>query len=515
MALADLLANPDADWVYLLDAQPLVDATPTTQDVGFSRGAVISPLFGGTARQFPPALLQALNVTTQINPLGLLAGPSTSFGAIEIENGDGRWDSLIDLAWDGRPVVVKLGRPTDALASFEAIFTGKAIQLLYDESRLSILIRDHGIDLANPIQTNLYAGDGTSYEGNADLKDVPKPLAFGSPKNITPVKVDGSTDRDIYQVHDGKAKSITVYDQMVALTNAGDVSDLTTAAAPTAGQYKTDLNRGLFRLGAKPAGIVTCDVEGENNGASVTFPQKCSDIVKHILLTYTGRVSGDLDSTSFTDLNTDAAAFLSLYTGTTAPSIAQVIGELLDSVGAYYYFDRNGKVIVGQAKFRTPSLTLDYSSAQIASLRRVRGLNPVWYVKLGWKRMWTVLRATDFAGAVTQATRDERSLEYRYAGSGDTGHLALHALAEAVERRGHLDSSSDAASEAVRQQALLEAHDRIIEIDARNVQFQIDPGDTITVKHPRYGFDGSGLDAFVLGVTENSNGRATRLTVLV
>ena len=336
---------------------------------------------------------------------------------------------------------------------------------------------------------------------------------------MPPVKHDGSTNNLIYQVHDGATKSIIPYDGLNALsldTTFGTGGDSTNVMAWTQslGKYVTDLSRGVFRLGGAPGKTLTCDVEGENAGASVTFPQTCSDIVKHILLTYSGRASGDLDAASFTQLGTDSTAPLSYYTGTAQLTIAQVMTELLDSVGGYYYLGRDGKVVVGQMRWRTPAATLSYSAGQIASIARVRGPAPVWLVKCGYKRMWTVMRSTDFAGAVTQAVRDERGREWRFAGSADSAHLSLHALAEALTRFSHFDSSSDASAEAARQQAMHELHDRVFNIDARNVQFQIDPGDTITVTHPRYGF-GSGRDCFVVGVTENSNGRATQLQVVV
>lgn len=513
--LQELLDNPDSPWVFLLYVNALLDATPTVQVVRFSKGAEARTNFGDANGQYFPYLRQALSMATQINPLELGERADTSFGVVQVAlSDDGHFDSMADLAFDGRQLLIYLGLPTDDLAFFNELFRGYAERVYYDERLFSIVLRDPGIAFDKPIQSTLYLGDGTTYEGGAELEGTPKPICFGKPLNITPVLVDSGSL--IYQIHDGEIKALaSVRDQGVQLVSDGDTTDLTTWT-PIAGRFKTDLSRGCFRLGQKAVGMVTCDPEGDNDCPDVTFPQSAAEIVRRVAKQRAGLASGDLDSASFTQLDTDAPYDLSYYTGTSNPSIAQVLDEVLGSVGGFRYFNRSGDLVVGQMRFGTSSRTLDYDRGHIAGIRLEQDSpQPAWRLRLGYARKWTVMGPADFAGATSAAFRDSRSREFNYRVEKDEAIRDLHALARAIKRPSLIDSSTDAGTEATRQFDILKAV-RVFEVEARRQQFQMAPGQTITIKHPRFGFS-AGKDAVVLGVTENENSRdnGTRLRVAV
>jgi hypothetical protein len=523
--LQEILDNPDLPWVYLLYVNALVDATPTTRVVRFSAGAKARTTFGDPQGQYFPFLTPSIQIATHINPLGLGERADTSYGVVQIgwsPDGQANHDDLANLAYDGRLLIVYLGLPTDDLVNFNELFRGYAETVYFDESKFSIVLRDPQARFDVPIQANLYLGDSSTYEGDAQLEDVPKPLCFGTPLNVTPVPVSGGTPGLlIYQVHDGEIKAITnVYDRGEALINAGDITDPTPIAdlsawTPVLGEYKTDLARGCFRLGAQPQGQITCDVDGDNDCPDVTFPQTAAEIVRRIAKRHGGLVSGDLDSASFTQLDTDAPYTLSLYTGTQNPTIAQVIDKVLGSVGGYRYTNRSGDLVVGQMRFRTSTRTIDYAQGHIASLRMLRGPQAAKRVTLGYERKWTVQSRTDFTGGTaTENFMARRSQEYLFRFDVDATTASLHALARVVRAGTLLDASNDAGDEAARQLVILKSA-RIFEVQARREQFQIDPGETITIQHPRYGF-AAGKDAVVLSVVENTGGvRPTVLRVAV
>lgn len=515
--LQELLDNPDdpaRPWVYLLYVVALVDATPTTRIVRFSQGAKARTTFGDANGQYFPYLHEAISLSQHINPLELGERADTTFGVVKIAWGDGgdtHFDDLANLAYDGRLLLIYLGLPTDDLVNFNELFRGYAEAIYFDEQSLSIVIRDPALVIDKPIQENLYLGDGSTYEGGADLEGIPKPLCFGKPINITPVLVNAGSL--IYQVHDGEIKALaSVRDQGVQLVSDGDTSDLTTWT-PIAGRFKTDLARGCFALGQKAVGMVTCDPEGDNDCPDVTFPQSAAEIVRRIVKRHGGLAGGDLDSASFTQLDTDAPYALSLYTGTQNPPISAVLDEVLGSVGGYRYFNRSGDLVVGQMQFGTSTRTLEYSQGHIMSLRMLRSPQPAWRVRLGYGRKWTVMGPADFAGSTTAAFRDSRSREYTYRVEKDTAVQDLHAMARAIKKGSLIDSSADAATEAARQFAILSTA-RIFEVRAARSQFQMAPGQTITITHPRFGFD-AGKEAVVLGITENSLTRETTLRVVV
>lgn len=506
--LAELLALPRESLVYILDATP-VDSLGADVPIGYSRGRVTRPLFGETTRQFAPRLVRALSISTQTNPLGLGERNDSSVGVIEVAWQDGLDDDLAALAFDGRPITIRLGRNGDALASCPVLYTGRGEATYWTESRFSIVLRDPQIAFDKPIQSAFYLGDGSTYEGGADLEGFPKPIALGQPRNVTPVKVDGTTANLIYQFHDGRAKAVdAVYVNGVAWINDGDTANLP-AWTPIAGRFKTDLDRGMFRLGSQPNGLVTADVQGDNACPDVTFPQRAADLVRRIAKQRAGLTAGEIDATALATLNSNAPYALSFYTGTQNPTIAEVLDEILGSVGGFRYFTAAGVLVMGQLRFRPATFSISRAAAQIAAdgLRVPRQAPPAYSVKLGYGRMWTVMQPNDFAGVVSDAFRAERSTEFRYRSSSDSSVSDRYATAREIVEPTLIDSSTHADLEAYRRLLLLKSA-RVVEIDARRVPYQITPGQTITVTHPRFGFD-AGVSVAALGVSEDADSCAT------
>lgn len=84
-------------------------------------------------------------------------------GRIAWGNADGAYDTYVeDYAIDGRQVVIRLGRKTDALKDHLVIFRGVAIDWEADEDSVSLTVRDRGAELDVPAQPNVYDGVGST-----------------------------------------------------------------------------------------------------------------------------------------------------------------------------------------------------------------------------------------------------------------------------------------------------------------------------------------------------------------
>ena len=293
MALSDILTAPDADWVYL------VEVTLPGGMRQWSHGRIVSPRFGETMRQFPPYLRNPLQTQTNINPLDVAGGiDGTSIGVIEVMwEPDLGIDDLGRELWEGAPIAVYLGLASYTRASFHLLFSGMVEGITFDDASIKIVTRTAGWKLDANIQANEYAGNDTAYEGSASLKGVPKPIGIGIVYNATAVCVDYPGAYNwVYQINDGPISSITaVVDRGgPALTHEDDVSTSPHSPVgdwnapgtslenwiPRAGQYVTDLARGLFRLATAPLGVVTCGFVGVSNDAdaSLGIPLKCKDV---------------------------------------------------------------------------------------------------------------------------------------------------------------------------------------------------------------------------------------------
>jgi hypothetical protein len=115
--------------------------------------------------------------------------------------------------------------------------------------------------------SGVYTGTG-GYEGVPEIRGVLKPLAFGNCRRIVPICID--PELNLYQVHDGPISDVpSVYDSGYLLIQLLDSDDLL-AWVPnelevSAGGYKLDSSRGIFRLACKPNGQILLDCIGLEN----------------------------------------------------------------------------------------------------------------------------------------------------------------------------------------------------------------------------------------------------------
>jgi hypothetical protein len=198
-----------------------------------------------------------------------------------------------------------------------------------DEVRINI--RDFGYKLDVPMQTNIYLGTGEQ-EGGADLANKAKPLAFGTPHEITPPLVNATFL--IYQVNDGAVQSIdAVYDRGVALTFSANFATyaLLKAASISAGFYSTCTAQGYFRLGALGE-FITCDVHGDNRDG---YLDKTADLARWAIRNRTTLIDPtDLDTNTFAAVNTARPAPIEYWIGpddtlTVADFISNIMGGIL------------------------------------------------------------------------------------------------------------------------------------------------------------------------------------------
>ncbi len=168
---------------------------------GYTTGPADTP----TNTYYEPRVIQPGTIKQSMFDDGTTGGASkTGYGEIVLSNPDGELDGVLDYGLDGQQVVVRAGQPGAPYPSgFATVLTGTMEQPVGGD-KLSIRIRDRQAELNVPIQPEKYLGNNAlplGLEGVDDLKGKPKPLLFGSRKNITPVLVN--TSKLIYQVNDG------------------------------------------------------------------------------------------------------------------------------------------------------------------------------------------------------------------------------------------------------------------------------------------------------------------------
>ena len=298
------------------------------------------------------------------------AGSAPSIGRLAVVIADGELDEITGYNFTGFRIRIWTGADTD-FADYTLRYSGVCKDMEFSQDLLQLTLSDFSTQFDAPLGTPVFAGTGGA-EGTSDLKDVLKPACFGQVFNMEPVLVD-ATDL-IYQVHFREIEAIDgVFDLAAELTSDGDTADLA-AWTPVAGKYKTDLSKGLFRLGAKPAGLITADVRGDSNGGYVS---SAGDLVVRVLQ-FADTENITVDPGVITALNTANSAPCSLQIKA-ALNVSQVLDALLRSIGGYWYVDWLGNLQLGVVEFGASAASLDDS--EVSGLQRVATRPPVWQLK--------------------------------------------------------------------------------------------------------------------------------------
>ena len=291
----------------------------------------ISPMRSGDGARpnqyYDPRIVDISPFTKSMFGTGRTSGSTASGGGeLVLTNADGALDAYHRWGFSGRTCTLYAGKYEQDFANYSKVLIATLEQPSYafsagSEATLTFRLRDRARLLEIPIQANLYLGtnDGlVGFEGtDDDLLDKPKPLCFGECYNITPILCNSQVG--VYQIHDG------AIEQIVAVYDMGEV--ITT--------YTEDLANGRFTLSSAAISAITCTVKGAK---PLTYLSTTADIVQHVLETYGGLLTSDIDTLSIATLNTDNSAAVGIYL-TEDTTITAVIDELMLSIGGFWGFD--------------------------------------------------------------------------------------------------------------------------------------------------------------------------------
>lgn len=516
--ITSLLLNPDARRYYVLKVEPYNPATGTTLTRWYSSGIITVPGFSGV---WKPRLVDAFNVATDLfdGPFGLGGQGRPAYGTISIAIGDEverntiLRDDFAWLDWHRRNVTLYMGgHPDDGWTwdDYVVIFRGSSDEVTWDEDRLVLIIRDPTVKLNDPVQGTLYLGTGND-EGDENMEGQPKPLAFGRLRNVSPVLVDRLNL--IYQLHDGPIVAIdAVYDKGEAYTSDGDlpgpITDLRDYEwlPSETGRYITDLAKGLFRLSTQPNGALTVDLQGDSDGG--TLHEFQGSLIRRILTGFCDWTDAELDLSSIGQLDATARE-VAIYITQSTP-VGTVVDSLLAPHG-FRTYNTTGQLVVGHVQFRTSILTLE--PPRIVSIFRDRTPPPLWRLSLGYARNWTLMDEADLSIAEDIALdADFATNEWRRKVMSDDTVRVRNPSAEDKEVDSLFVHDHDAIHEAEELFNLYRYDRDFYRVTAARIQFRVRVGQTVKLKHPRFGlFDGRGF--IVMTIAENTTLGTTELVL--
>jgi hypothetical protein len=343
--------------------------------------------------------------------------------------------------------------------------------------------------------------------GGVDLKDRGVPIAMGRCRNVEPVVEDRAGLK--LRVGDGPGEDVDVIRVAgSALTKVG--------GAPGAGQYVIDVAAMRITLGSAPANgeVPTCDVKGDKRGA--IWRTTVADLVREIAVARGGLVDpDDLDVVSFATLNALCGATVGIWIqdGTQVP-IAAVLDDLVNSIGAFWGFRRDGNLQVGQLEAPSGTPAAEFGPTEILSLRPSQMVLPIGKQTVGYARNWRVMSENELAGiAWTNGFRDFATQEYRLtAEAARAATLTKHPLARTDRWTTLIDQEADAV--AVRD-FLLDRDGptpQFFEVVVKAQPFVIELASVVRLIDHAYGLS-NGADFRVIEMDENSAASEIAMTV--
>lgn len=466
-------------------------------------------------QSFPARLTQPITYTRSIGDGNRFGGSiARSNGEVVFANMDGLYDTVaVNHAVDGREVIIKRLRINGASdVSYNASETIARLYGSYFEAncyQAVLTVRDKLYLLDLPFQDSFFAGSGGA-EGGDDLKNVPKPEAFGYCWNEEPVYLGVISGKHSYYVSDNIDSVPAARDRGVALTLV--------ASAPTSGQYSFNSSTGVLTIGGSLPEQLTVDIQGKINGSP--FMDKTGEIILYILQNYTTLAAEEIDIGSFDTVDVQQPAPVGLYVKG-EQTVVSVVNQLLAGIGAFLRVTREGRVAIGifRAPDGKPRITIDDGVLlrrgdrfDVERITPPAGVTPaVWRVHVGWKPNGTV--QTDLASTATEDDKEFAEQAFRISSVKTDAVQTRHKYAQELNVDGRFLYEADAETEATRLLALYAPGRSVFRIGVKAVYSPIlDINEVVRFTFPRWGFD-QGILGRIVGVSLDASTNTMQLTV--
>lgn len=457
-------------------------------------------------RTFYARLEEFGDVTVQVpqSDLGYGGIAEPRIGIIRVSLHNSSFDFLTQQDWDGRSFTIWIGSTDEDINLYPIAIRGYIQSAEWDQDYLSFHVRDAGILLDRPLQTNTYAGTG-GLDGGDDLEGRVKPLCYGEVSLPEPIEVN--KDLHIYQFHDGPIHAITNPHQgLVPLTILGDFPGTLETWQPTqqevsSGGVRTDLSIGMMRLAAPPGGRVgALQVRGER---SLPTQARLSDVIQLIFQRNLPELNIDRNSfAAFANLRPHG---IGIYIKEET-TVRDTVTRLINSVGGIVSLNRLNSVYVKSGFREEPVAFITEGQIDEGSIQRNTLPNPGLQHRFAFLRTWTQYTKSDFLAGAHEFLTNFALEEYRYAVFGGpyapgianrfpNGHTKT--IITFYNTQPHIAVYAEYLIH--REQAFRDVYN----ITIKNLSWEINVGDTILLQLSRWGLDVPRM-GLIIGVTELS-----------
>ena len=443
--------------ILLVEASVLSGGIETTRylsNSGFITGSADSP----ANTNYLPVVSGNIETTETISITG---NASFSFTDIEILNVNGMFDSWLLDTWNNRPLRVYLGYNWNSRSQFTLIFDGIIAALgSKTYTTLNLSVRDKLQRLNAPLSENTLGGLSVN-------KDSIIPYTFGEVFNISPLLTNDPTHE--YQVSGSPIEDIIeVRDNGVPLT------------------VTKFLATGKFTLPARPAGVITCSVQGYKPSI---YYNDIANTISNIVLNF-GKATdvfepSDIDSDNFLAFRTTHMQGVGYYVAA-KENIISIIQALAASVGAQVLCNRLGKLQLFQVDVSgTPTFEITENMMLANSLSIVSRPDVQSSVVLNYCRNYST--QDNLETGVVPTSKEIFKKEWNVVTQTDSEVAAEYKhsiLPEPVNS--HLLNAAEATTEALRRLNLWKVQRTVFQFQGIPPLASLQIGQKVMLKHPRF-----------------------------
>lgn len=487
------LSDPKAIRVVLCEPVVRIGGVETT--LYLSSDAYVTGAADTPASQFYQPIISGLSAS---ETLSLTGDATMTIGDVEIRNLNGSLDVWFTYVWANRTLPAWIGDPRWPRADFRMIFNGITADI-DSKSRdvINLKLRDKMQRLNNAVsETKLstIVTDGPTLAALSN-KDAIVPVALGEVFNVTPLLVNAATLEYQYSLY-ATEDVIEVRDNGIPVANTSIGWTVTTKTPATA----------RFKLGAAPAGAVTCSVQGDKPSA---YTNTVAGSVQRLVTGFgksTDRfVAGDLDATSLAAFDTAHPQPVGLYLSDRI-NVITACQQLAASIGACVTTTRLGLLKLIQIDLASPVSTFDIRPYHMADhdISISQRTEVVAAVKLGFCKDWTLQ-----PGLTTSLSATDKELfdtEWLTTTQVDATTQSVYKLsADPIQEDTLLLRRTDADAEATRRLNMKKVPRAVYQFNSALGSaelLQLVLGQIVTIYHPRFNLAAGGV-GMVVSLTPN------------
>lgn len=358
-------------------------------------GAAANALtMGADGYEWQPAIVRLPRYTLQTLDEGLTGRVQSGRGDCAISlNMIGNVPDVGQLQWVGAPIEIYRGDGM-ALADTSREFLGRVVSGVPDPDT-NIAALSFEVDIAAmdvDLLTAEYTGGG-GINGDPEFKGKLKPAGFGSPKNVPVEIID--TVNNIAQI-DGYGHTVsvtTLYENLADFgPSVGDFASYATlvAAVVPEGRWATCIAQGLIRLGAEPAGVITCDPVFASN--------RPGQLMRSWLQNFAGISATRIRTSDFDALDVAVPYPVSFWTNS-QQNVLDLVQRMCASCNATPIVDFNGIIGVTRVPGGGELMTLDRFGGNplVTAWRSFDQPTPWWKLKMAAAKVYRVHTEAEIA----------------------------------------------------------------------------------------------------------------------